>query len=682
MEGTQKKWPGHTFENDSESREKSSGSSTEELKDTKDEANAVPTVAQTVNAREAEKDHIATRDGKRELQAADCEDELAFAYSPRKKWWILTVIFLVQTSMNFNTSLYSNGLKGISEEFHVSEQAARVGAAAFLVAYAFGCELWAPWSEEFGRKPVLQLSLFFTNIFTIPVALAPNFGTIVVARTLGGLSTAGGSVTLGMVADLYDSDNQQLAVAYIVFSSVGGSILGPIIGGFVETLAPNVAWRWCTWIQLIFGASVQLLHIFTVPETRTTIMMDRVAKKRRSTGVDPNIWGPGEIYPFRERFTFKELMHTWSRPFRMFLTEPIVLSLSLLSGFSDALIFMQIQSLGLVYKQWNFNSWQIGLSFIPFALGYTIAWLIFIPSFRRNRLKRERNPHDEHAQYESRLYLLLWLAPCLPIGLIIFAWTSMGPPLHWIGTMFGTTIIGIANYAIYMATIDYMICAYGPYSASATGGNGWARDILAGILTVPATPFYLNIGKEKGTNLQYASTILFAISAVLVTAIYAVYYWGPTLRKRSPFAQDLASGAANAETRHAPTAGRAVSALDGHRDHDPEAMAVLAEKSVSTPPLAIIEHREEVSEQSSAARIGFGPTSPRSSYIASVQAASRRHSREASREGSKPPSANASRRNSLEQAHIAAGDFTGDQLHSRLANLGTIMSEQTESHSS
>lgn len=58
------------------------------------------------------------------------------------------------------------------------------------------------------------------------------------------------------------------------------------------------------------------------------------------------------------------------------------------------------------------------------------------------------------------------------------------------GTMVFAAMVGIANYCIYMATIDYMVCAYGPYSASATGGNGFSRDILAGILTVPATPFY------------------------------------------------------------------------------------------------------------------------------------------------------------------------------------------------
>jgi len=137
-----------------------------------------------------------------EIIEADCEKDLGFAFPEWKKWTILTVIFLVQLSMNFNTSLYSNGLTGISEEFGVSAQAARCGAMIFLVLYAFGCELWAPWSEELGRWPILQLSLTLVNIWQLPVALAPNFASIMVGRALGGLSSAGGSVTLGMIGKL------------------------------------------------------------------------------------------------------------------------------------------------------------------------------------------------------------------------------------------------------------------------------------------------------------------------------------------------------------------------------------------------------------------------------------------------------------------------------------------------
>ncbi|KAL4870151.1 hypothetical protein BDV12DRAFT_195752 [Aspergillus spectabilis] len=490
-------------------------------------------------------------DEKIELTEDDCYDQLGYAFPSWRKWMIISVIFLVQVSMNFNTSLYSNALTGISEEFNVSMQAARCGAMIFLVLYAFGCELWAPWSEELGRKPILQASLFLVNIWQLPVALAPNFASIMVGRALGGLSSAGGSVTLGMIADLWEADDQQYAVACVVFSSVAGSVIGPVVGGFVEAYLP---WRWNIWIQLIFGGFVQIAHFLLVPETRTTILMDRIAKKMRKSGENPNIYGPNELVPYSERFSMREILVTWVRPFRMFLTEPIVLTLSLLSGFSDALIFMFIQSFGLVYEQWNFGTVALGLSFIPILVGYFIAWGSFIPVIKRNARERRERPDDEHTQYESRLWWLLYTAPCLPIGLIGFAWTSLGPPVHWIGTMFFSAIVGIANYSIYMATIDYMICAYGPYSASATGGNGWARDFLAGVLTIPATPFFQNIGGEH--HLEYASTILFCISFFLVIAVYAIYWYGPTLRKRSPFAQQLSDAKNELQSHGAIHTGR------------------------------------------------------------------------------------------------------------------------------
>ncbi|KAH9238020.1 hypothetical protein K456DRAFT_50217 [Colletotrichum gloeosporioides 23] len=487
------------------------------------------------NGNGAKLERLGTND-KYEITEDDCYDELGYSFPKWKKWTILTVIFWVQVSMNFNTSLYSNAIPGIQEEFGVSAQAARCGAMIFLVLYAFGCELWAPWSEEFGRWPVLQLSLLFVNIWQIPVALAPNFATIMVGRALGGLSSAGGSVTLGMIADLFESDKQQYAVAYVVFSSVFGSVLGPIVGGFTEEY---LNWRWSIWVQLIFGVAIQLIHAVFVPETRSTILMNRSAKKRRAAG-HPNIWGPDELVPFADRFSMKEVISTWVRPFKMFLTEPIVLVLSLLSGFSDALIFMFIQSFALVYKQWNFTTIDIGLAFIPIGIGYVIAWLAFIPAIKRNIKERKAKPQDDRAQYESRLWFLLYTAPCLPIGLIGFAWTIQGPPIHWIGSMVFAAIVGIANYAIYMATIDYMICAYGPYSASATGGNGFARDFLAGVLTIPSVPFFSNIGAASGKNLEYACTILFCIAFVLVAAVFIIYWKGPTLRARSPFAMKLA----------------------------------------------------------------------------------------------------------------------------------------------
>ncbi|KAI0190837.1 major facilitator superfamily domain-containing protein [Astrocystis sublimbata] len=470
---------------------------------------------------------------------------LAINFPTSRKWMILTVIFLVQTSMNLNTSLYANGQSGIAEEFGVDRQTTVTGAAIFLILYAIGCELWAPWSEEIGRWLVLQLSLLLVNLACLPVALARPDGptgisSIFVGRAFGGLFSAGGSVTLGMVADMFPATKSEAPLAFIVLSSVGGSIVGPIVGGFIETYS---TWRVTIWTQFAFGACVELLHLFLVPETRDTVRLDKHAKALRKKNIMPKACGPTEHKTWRQYLLPREMGSIWFRSFRMLFTEPIVMVLSALSGFSDALIFMQIQSIGLVFSIWHFSTIQIGLhiltayyTFISFGIAYLAAYILYLLTINRNRRLREAKPDCEHAQYESRLWSLLFTAPLLPIGLFIFAWTST-PSAPWIAPLVGCILIGIANYNIYMTTIDYMVAAYEPYSASATGGNGFARDFLAGVLTWCAAPYYKSF---HGTYaLQSANSVLACISVLLFVSTVVVYIKGPSLRKRSPFAQSL-----------------------------------------------------------------------------------------------------------------------------------------------
>lgn len=187
---------------------------------------------------------------------------------------------------------------------------------------------------------------------------------MIAARTLGGLSSAGGSVTLGLVADMFKPEEQQYAVAYVVLSSVAGSVVGPVVGGFIESFSSS--WRWVFWTQLIFGVVTQAMHLFCVPETLPSVLLDREAKRMRESGENANIYGPNEIQgTLFKRLTAKKLIDIWLRPFHMLLTEPIVLCLSLLSGFSDALIFTFLESYGPVFAQWNFTPWQLGLAFSP-----------------------------------------------------------------------------------------------------------------------------------------------------------------------------------------------------------------------------------------------------------------------------------------------------------------------------
>lgn len=256
-----------------------------------------------------------------------------------------------------------------------------------------------------------------------------------------------------------------------------GSVIGGICGGPIEQY---LSWRWNFWIQLIFGGVVQIIHACSVPETRSTCMLDAAAKKLRKRDPACNVYGPNETKRLRQRLSFGETVKTMWRPYHMLLFEPIVLCLSLLSGFSDALIFSFLESYGIVFGQWGFTPTQFSMAMFALFIGYCAAYASFFPVIRwHNHLRAAGDPT---LTPESRLWWLLFLAPLLPMGLLGSAFTVTGPPLPWIAPLVFAVLIGAANMAIYYATIDYMVAAYGgKYSASATGGNGFSRDLLAGL---------------------------------------------------------------------------------------------------------------------------------------------------------------------------------------------------------
>jgi hypothetical protein len=95
----------------------------------------------------------------------------------------------------------------------------------------------------------------------------------------------------------------------------------------------------------------------------------------------------------------------------------------------------------------------------------------------------------------------------------------------------------VLQYSIYQSSIDYTIAAYGEYAASATAGNDFARDFLAGIAAMYSTPMFENIGHKF--PYEYASTILACISVLVTAPIYLFYRNGPAIRERSPFAKKM-----------------------------------------------------------------------------------------------------------------------------------------------
>lgn len=392
---------------------------------------------------------------------------------------------------------------------------------------------------------MIQASMSLVNLTILVIALAPSWPTVFAMRALGGLASAGGSVTLGMVADMFLPEEQFQAVAFTCFGSVVGSVIPPIVGGTVVTRYDGLA---CIWIALAIGLFTQLIHAF-LPETRPEVMLDNQAKKMRKATPGREVYGPMEAKgTFLQRADFKYMVELMWRPYKFLLTEPIVWSLSLLSGFSDSLIFSGLDAFGIILKKWDFSPAAIGFAFLGLLVGYLIGYATAALHFALNPGRKAKN----NSVPEQRMWLLLWTVMGMPIGLLGWGFCSLGPEhnIPWIAAIIFVVMIGIANYAIYLHTIDYLVAAYGPFAASATGGNGFCRDFLAGLAALYTVPFYDAFESSGDYQTVWPTVILAGIGFVLVIAVYAVFYKGKWLRNRSPYATQLegerAEAAANA----------------------------------------------------------------------------------------------------------------------------------------
>ena len=157
-----------------------------------------------------------------------------------------------------------------------SNQVALVVTAYFL-GLAGAQMLYGPFTDRFGRKPVLYAGLGLYALGALGAALAPTFTLLVVSRFVWGIGAAGPrALTLAIGRDLYDGDRlaRILAVVASVFMIVPA--IGPLLGQAVLEVSD---WRWVMATPMAVTAALALWLIrlpeSLPPERRRPLTLDR-----------------------------------------------------------------------------------------------------------------------------------------------------------------------------------------------------------------------------------------------------------------------------------------------------------------------------------------------------------------------------------------------------------------------
>jgi multidrug resistance protein len=217
------------------------------------------------------------------------------------------------------------GIQQIMLEFNSVQEVVTLGVSLFVLGFALGPLLWAPFSELYGRQVVFFGTFMAFTCFNAGAAGSQNMWTLLILRFFGGafgsspLTNAG-----GVVADLFAAKERGLAMSIFSVAPFMGPVLGPIVGGF---LGMTEGWRWVEGLMAIFSGCVFFAAICIVPETYPPVLL-----RKRAQALSKHT---GKVYMSRGdidqgTITLGEAFSTGlKRPWILLFTEPIVLLLSL-----------------------------------------------------------------------------------------------------------------------------------------------------------------------------------------------------------------------------------------------------------------------------------------------------------------------------------------------------------------
>lgn len=179
----------------------------------------------------------------------------------------------------YDTGVISGALLFIRQDFELSSFEQGMVTSSLLVGAVIGALACGPFSDRFGRRPVVLAAAIIFGIGAIVAGLAPNYETLVAARVILGLGVGTASLLVPLyIAELSPADVRGGLVSFTSLMVTSGILVSY---GVDYLLASAEAWRWMLGIAVV-PAVILGVGMLTLPETpRWLVARGRPDEARR-----------------------------------------------------------------------------------------------------------------------------------------------------------------------------------------------------------------------------------------------------------------------------------------------------------------------------------------------------------------------------------------------------------------
>jgi len=230
-------------------------------------------------------------------------------------------------------------------------------------------------------------------------------------------------------------------------------VIGPVIGGF---LAAGNGWRWTFWLLAILGGAVEAATLIVMRETSPKILLERKAARLRISMGNAHLRSK-----LAHKLTPQQVLaQALVRPTMLLIRSPVVLALSLYAALVFGVIYLLFTTFNGVFRgQYGFSASISGLVYLGLGIALVLGVVIFGNLNPRIQAARMKADGVDKPKPEYRLLLMIWLSPCVALGLFIYGWT-VHYKVHWIVPIIGTFFIGLGAYFVLVSSSSWCYGAY------------------------------------------------------------------------------------------------------------------------------------------------------------------------------------------------------------------------------
>ncbi|KAL2798840.1 major facilitator superfamily domain-containing protein [Aspergillus keveii] len=441
----------------------------------------------------------------------------------QKKLRIFVLISLSTVVVTLTSSIFSAAIPPITTAYGVSREVGTLGISLYVLGFATGPLVWAPFSELKGRRIPFLMSIFGFSIFSFATAVSKVLQSIFICRFFAGFFGACTLTLAGAIAsDMFSPDIFMISMVCFVLTVFAGPLLAPLIGGFI-VMNKGLGWRWTHYIPGILGAASFLSLFFFQDETYAPIILVAKAKKLRH---ETQNWA---IHAKHEEIELdlRSILHNYlAIPLKMLALDPIILCMCIFGSFVYGLLYLFLTAYPFIFQRVHgMNQGVGGLPFIGVIVGQFFAGLVMYlrqPGLRRMIMKNNGQIIPEW-----------FIIPAIPgavafsVGLFWLGWTGYRRKIHWIVPTLSGLLTGYGLISIFIPSIQYVVQYRRQRAASAIAAHTFLRSLAGSVFPLFATYMF------EGLGIEWALTLLGCVAAALIPIPVILYIYGARIRAKS-----------------------------------------------------------------------------------------------------------------------------------------------------